>query len=274
LIETAIRRYHWQRSLSTDQDFACDGPEPQTPPANRVPRNRHRFPEFGAPHPSREHGTGTRLTLYEGGNPRHDQDHEPGRGTARDRSLSPAAKDSSGRAGLMSRSERKERFERLVRTWGEDLFRYAVWLCGNEALARDLVQETCLRAWKALDSLKQEGAAKSWLITILRREYARTFERKVPPLTDIDSVVVTDDEELGPEERSERALLARGMASLPRKYREPLLLQVVMGHSCAEIAEQLGITRSAVMTQLFRAREQLKEQLQQDGLTGNVHELQ
>ena len=49
-----------------------------------------------------------------------------------------------------------------------------------------MVQETCLRAWKSLDSLQDEKAAKSWLITILRRENARRFERKQFDLVDID----------------------------------------------------------------------------------------
>ena len=169
--------------------------------------------------------------------------------------------------------DRTELFNRLAEAYSTDLYRYAMWLCGNDALAKDLVQETYLRAWRALDSLKSEGAAKSWLITILRREYARTFERKVPQFTDVETVVVADDEELEPEERTERELLRKGMASLPPRYREPLLLQVVMGHSCAEIAEQLGISKSAVMTQLFRAREKLKSKLNEDGITGNVHEL-
>ena len=84
----------------------------------------------------------------------------------------------------MVEADRQARFERVARDLGADLLRYALWLCGHEALAKDLVQETFLRAWKALDSLRSEAAAKSWLITILRREYARTFERKVPPLTD------------------------------------------------------------------------------------------
>jgi len=130
-----------------------------------------------------------------------------------------------------------------------------------------------LRAWKALDSLKDESAAKSWLITILRREYARTFERKVPKFTDVDSVEVPEDAQLEPEDRLEVQLLRRNMRKLPPKYREPLLLQVVMGYSCEQIARQLGISKSAVMTQLFRAREQLRERLQKDGVTGNVHEL-
>ena len=174
---------------------------------------------------------------------------------------------------MSNESDRNARFEKLARAYSTDLYRYAMWICGNDALAKDLVQETFLRAWRALDSLKSEGAAKSWLITILRREYARTFERKVPQFTDVDSVVVPDDDELEPEERTERDLLRKGMAGLPPRYREPLLLQVVMGYSCAEIADQLGISKSAVMTQLFRAREKLKSKLQEDGVTGNVHEL-
>ncbi len=174
---------------------------------------------------------------------------------------------------MSTERERNFRFEKLAREYSTDLYRYAMWICGNDALAKDLVQETFLRAWKALDSLKNEKAAKSWLITILRREYARTFERKVPKFTDIDSVTIPEDDELEPDEHMERQLLRKGMASLPPKYREPLLLQVVMGHSCAEISAQLGISKSAVMTQLFRARELLKTKLQKDGVTGNVHEL-
>jgi RNA polymerase sigma-70 factor (ECF subfamily) len=164
-------------------------------------------------------------------------------------------------------------FERLVRTYSADLYRFALWLCGNEALARDLVQETCLRGWRAIGSLQDEGAAKGWLITILRREYARTFERKVPPITDLDSVSVADDANLAPDELAERQQLQRAMLDLAPRYREPLLLQVVLGLSCEEIAEELGVSKSAVMTQLFRAREQVKARLQKDGITENVHGL-
>jgi len=170
-------------------------------------------------------------------------------------------------------TERTNRFNELADAYSTDLYRYAMWICGNDALAKDLVQETFMRAWRALDNLKDTGAAKSWLITILRREYARTFERKVPKFTDLEQVVVVDDDELEPDEQTERELLRRGIMKLEPKYRDPLLLQVVFGHSCAEISEQLGISKSAVMTQLFRAREKLKTQIQKDGVTGNIHEL-
>ena len=174
---------------------------------------------------------------------------------------------------MTSDTDRTRRFNELAEAYSTDLYRYAMWICGNDALAKDLVQETFLRAWRALDSLKDVGAAKSWLITILRREYARTFERKVPKFTDVEKVVVVDNDELEPDERTERELLRKGILKLEPKYRDPLLLQLVFGHSCAEISEQLGTSKSAVMTQLFRAREKLKVQLQKDGVTGNVHEL-
>lgn len=174
---------------------------------------------------------------------------------------------------MSNENARQVKFNQLAEAYGTDLYRYAMWICGNDALAKDLVQETFLRAWKALDRLKDDGAAKSWLITILRREYARTFERKVPKFTDVDTIEVPEDTELQPDDRLEIQLLRQNIRKLPPRYREPLLLQVVMGHSCEEIAAMLDISKSAVMTQLFRARQQLMERIQQDGVTGNVHEL-
>ncbi len=173
----------------------------------------------------------------------------------------------------MNDAERKRRFDALARQYADDLFRFGVWLCGDHALANDLVQETFVRAWKALDSLKDAGAAKSWLITILRREYARTFERKVPPITDIDNVVVAEESELTPEDRTERDMLRKAMLEMEDKYSEPLVLQAVMGLSIAEIAEQLELTESAVMTRVFRAREKLRTKLQPPARRGNIHEL-
>ena len=75
-------------------------------------------------------------------------------------------------------ASRQRQFDALVRAHTGDLFRYAYWLCGDEALAQDLAQETFLRAWRSLDTLRDTAAAKAWLITILRREHARLYERK------------------------------------------------------------------------------------------------
>lgn len=155
----------------------------------------------------------------------------------------------------------RQRFDTLVRTYSTELYRYAYWLCQDPALAQDLVQESFLRAWRSIGQLRDEGAEKSWLITIVRREHARLYERKRLPTDDIDDLPIEDQDNPEPAELSDVQTIRAAMAELPEKYREPLVLQVVMGLSCREIAEQLDISESAVMTQLFRARQKLAERL-------------
>lgn len=169
-------------------------------------------------------------------------------------------------------SSRQHQFEALVRGHSTDLYRYAYWLCGQDALAQDLVQDTFLRAWRALDKLREVGAVKAWLITILRREHARLFERKAMPSHDIDDFELAD-QQATPEHRTEESVLREAIGRLESKYREPLVLQVIGGFSCAEIAAQLGLGEAAVMTQLFRARQKLKGQLGIADQTAGVSEL-
>lgn len=157
-------------------------------------------------------------------------------------------------------ASKQKRYEALVNALHTDIYRYAYWLVKDKAVAEDIVQETFLRAWKSLDSLKDEKAAKSWLITILRRENARRFERKQFDLVDMDDVSLADD---GPsnETEIEHRELRRLMAGLSEEYREPLMLQIMFGYSGDEIAAQLDLNKNTVMTRLFRARNQLKEAL-------------
>ncbi len=149
-----------------------------------------------------------------------------------------------------------------MRALHADLYRYAFWLCHDPAVADDLVQETFLRAWKSLDSLKDEGAAKAWLITILRRENARRFERKQFNLSDIDEVQIADPDLRSQEQAMEQRWLRRQIAELEPEYREPLLLQILYGFSGDEIATVMELNRNTVMTRLFRARNQLREAMQ------------
>lgn len=161
-----------------------------------------------------------------------------------------------------SMANKQTRYEALVLALHADIFRYAFWLVKDKAVAEDIVQETFLRAWKSLDSLKDEKAAKSWLITILRRENARRFERKQFDLVDIDDVSVMDDDALSNEVQIEHRELREIMASLSEEYREPLMLQIIFGYSGDEIAKQLDLNKNTVMTRLFRARNQVKDALE------------
>lgn len=184
-----------------------------------------------------------------------------------------AAKASTAAAGPEGMSSRQAQFDALVRALSTDLYRYAFWLCRDQALAQDLVQETFLRAWKAMGDLRDAGAAKSWLITILRREHARLYERKSLERVDIEPDDVADDTFQQPEAGGDAGVLRKALAALPAKYREPLVMQVLSGYSCQEIADALGSTPQAVMTQLFRARQKLRVVLEGRDDRGVVHEL-
>jgi RNA polymerase sigma-70 factor, ECF subfamily len=155
---------------------------------------------------------------------------------------------------------REARFNALVSNEARFLYRYAYWLTGNRATAEDVVQETFLRAWRYFDQLADSAAARSWLLTILRRENARRFERKRAPEVDIPVDAVADPV-CHYDTSTDAYVLRQALNRLSRKYREPLLLQVIYGYSQKEVARHLGISTSGAGARLFRARQKLRELL-------------
>jgi RNA polymerase sigma-70 factor, ECF subfamily len=150
------------------------------------------------------------------------------------------------------------RFDDLVKPWRADLFRFVFWLCHDADLADDIVQETMLRAFRALGSLRDPCAVKLWLLTIARREHARALRRRPSRDLDIDELSRADTALIAtPEADTDVMDMRRGIMRLPRKYREPLLLQVLFEFTTHEIAVALGIHQGAVLTRLHRARLQL-----------------
>ena len=144
-----------------------------------------------------------------------------------------------------------------MRAYSADLYRFAYWLCRDRHAAEDLVQEACLRAWKSWGDLREVAQAKAWLMTIVRNEHARGYSRKLGD-TSIDDV---DEGQLPSMPSFEGSLeTAQFVTMLPPTYRDPLLLQVIGGFSCAEIAGMLGTSEGAVMTRLTRARQALRQQ--------------
>lgn len=154
---------------------------------------------------------------------------------------------------------RKERFDRVVTVMHRDMYRYAAWLSRDVSIAEDVVQEALLRAWKSLDSLREDNAAKPWLLTIVRRENARYFERKRLDTVDIDNLTPSQSAMLAETDDSDLDDVREAIYKLDEDYREPLVLQVLMGHSTKEIAALMDINPGAVLTRLHRARIKLKD---------------
>jgi len=150
--------------------------------------------------------------------------------------------------------KRRQRFDRVVAVFHQDMYRYAAWLSRDPVIAEEVVQEALLRAWKSLDALRDDDAAKHWLLTIVRRENARFFERKRLDTVDIDDLTPAQTAMIAERDNQEVRDVREALYKLEDDYREPLVLQVLMGHSTQEIAELMGLRQGAVLTRLQRAR--------------------
>lgn len=152
-------------------------------------------------------------------------------------------------------------FGQLLESLRPDLLRFAYWLARDRSVAEDVVQEAMLRAWRARTELKDGAAVRHWLLTIVRREHARLYERKRLVTVDVTDIITREDAALAAADRGDGELLdlRRAILRLPDDYREPLVMQVLGGYSTAEIAEQLNLSTPAVLTRLFRARNRLRD---------------
>ena len=149
------------------------------------------------------------------------------------------------------------KFDRLIAPWRDDLFRYAFWLSRDPDLAQDVVQDALIRAWRSVDSLRDEALAKTWLLTIVRREHARVYERKRLETKDIDGLTLAENALIAVGHDTDVDDMRHALFNLEPDYREPLVLQVLLGFSTQEIADLMGIKAGAVLTRLHRARKKL-----------------
>ena len=131
----------------------------------------------------------------------------------------------------------------------------------DRQLAQDASQETFIKAWRALDSLREDGAEKAWLMKIavntcrnmVRNRYFRMVDRSVS----------TDDlPEPSSVDRQEDDSLLKEVMNLPDKYRQVVVLYYYQELTAEETAQALGVPAATVRTRLKRARESLKARLE------------
>src|ERR1700686_612080 len=119
-------------------------------------------------------------------------------------------------------NQKRARFQALCQSLRPDLLRFAFWLSRDRAVAEDVVQETMLRAWKAQDSLLDEAAVKPWFLTIIRRQYARSFQRKGVVTVDVDELIAREEPMLAAAEEQNLAEMRAALFKLPDGDRDPL----------------------------------------------------
>ena len=151
------------------------------------------------------------------------------------------------------------------------LYGYAMVLSRKSTEAEDLVQETCLRALRGIDGLRELGNVKSWLFTILRNIWLNQVRQRQasPELIELDA---DDDNANEPSDgtqdphadyvgQTERERVRAAIQQLPVEFREIIILREYEELSYQEIAAFLDCPAGTVMSRLARARSRLRELL-------------
>jgi len=172
----------------------------------------------------------------------------------------------------MSRDD-KQRFASVVLPHLADAYALAKWITGDRADAEDVVQDACLRAFRAIGGYAG-GNARAWVLTIVRNT-AYTWLGKnrtatLVPVEDLEAVeraTARAGTDLGaastpsPEAeliaRADAAQLEAAIAALPPQFRETLVLRDVQGLDYREIALVTDVPVGTVMSRLARARRRL-----------------
>lgn len=152
----------------------------------------------------------------------------------------------------------KAEFVDRVRSCERRLYRVARTMLRSEADCEDAVQEALLKAWSAKGTLRESAYFETWLIRILINECRAVYRRRrlgEAELTDNIAQPVSDD-----------AGLMQALKTLPEKQRIAIELHCIEGYSVREISNILRVPEGTVKWRLKRARDQLKDTLEREGL--------
>ena len=162
----------------------------------------------------------------------------------------------------------------------DDACSLARWITGNPTDAEDVVQDACLRAFRAIAGFAG-GSTRAWTLTIVRNTaYTWLSKNRAMPLVPIDDLDAFDEAlssqttSLDPKQAStpETELIAKtdteqlqaAIAALPAPFRETLVLRDVQGLDYREIAEVTAVPIGTVMSRLARARRRLTKTIGAD----------
>jgi len=169
-----------------------------------------------------------------------------------------------------------ESFNQLILRWERPIYALAYRVIGREEDARDVCQETFLRAFRALPGFKGHAKFSSWLYRIalnLCRDWIRR-QRRTPVTQMPDDVDLGDyAAERGPAESIEElvsrrelsAVVEEVMAQLPEEQRTAIILKEYHGMTFQEIADMQGCPLSTVKTRLYQGLLVVRRQLEKSG---------
>ena len=161
-------------------------------------------------------------------------------------------------------------FEELVYRFEDRIYGFAAKVCGNAGDAREVTQDTFVRAFQAIAQFDCQRAFGPWLFTIARRKCIDRY-RAAPPRADEllpELVDVDDPAELLARQEERQNLWSLARRRLPETQFDVLWLRYAEDMSVAHIAQVVRKTQTHVKVMLFRARRALADELKPRNVPG------
>ncbi len=173
---------------------------------------------------------------------------------------------------------REDAFEELVRRYQRPIAAYVYRMVGDYEAALDLTQEVFIKVYNSLRRYRPEFKFSTWIYKIAHNsavDHLRRYSNRAQALTNEfegeQYELPLESRRLSPEQESERterrAEIEQVVRGLPVAYRELVLLRHSHDMSYDEIAEVTGLPLGTVKNRLFRARETMRQQFIQRGIT-------
>lgn len=156
----------------------------------------------------------------------------------------------------------KEQLGKVIVDAEDSLYRIAKTLLYNDADCADAIQESIVKAFSSMDTLRNDKYVKTWLVRIVMNE-CYSIMRKEKKLVSLNSII-----ENAYYEDDEYIDLYRAVANLPNELKIAVSLYYAEGFSVREIAELENTTQSAIKNRLLRARKRLRHMLVEEEAIG------
>lgn len=163
----------------------------------------------------------------------------------------------------------KAAFEIVLQRYERKVFGLLYSLTSDPELARDLTQETFIRAWRKLDLFDPARSLPTWLFTIARNllcDHRRRHDPAVLRLGDQTGELALPDPGPAPDaalvDSGLRQLVREALARLPVRQREVLVLKDIQELDYAAVADILGVPRGTIASRVHHARQALRQQIE------------
>ena len=156
--------------------------------------------------------------------------------------------------------------ERMYEAYSEAIYQFIYFLVGDEELAKDLTQETFVKALRSIAKFRGDANEKTWLTKIARNVVYDHFRRKkvlkfIPFLQEHEQIDFTYAPEQWLEAKNDQFQLYEALGKLPHHYREALVLRKIEGFSIKESATILGWNEAKVRNSTERGLKKLQQLL-------------